>query len=208
MSAGPNCSFSTKKPRPDSLPATSSKSCLLRHVQFVAEGRDAGIALAQHLDGAILAEHGERAGDLDQWLGQLGQIGALRRVAEEAVERLLDHGEVDQDLLGHLVHEQPLLGPPRNFVELGNLQCRQGLAAQQRGQAVGDGIDLMAEFGPDLGEVLERAFEQQQRGGKFERVGIAVAGGRGGQRIGRFLDGGSQTGDFGLAQFADAGNQL
>jgi len=50
------------------------------------------------------------------------------------------------------MHEQPLLGAPRDFVELGNLQRAQCLATQQRSQSSGDGIDLMGELMPTSGK--------------------------------------------------------
>ena len=78
-------------------------------------------AVAQSCDRGILAHHRQRTDHLFQRDIQAFKLASLGRVAEEAVEDLLDLDKIALDFLGNLPDQQFLLRLPGHLVKQGDL---------------------------------------------------------------------------------------
>ena len=132
-------------------------------------------AAAYQCHGVVLAEHAQRALDLLQRCGEVGEFGCARRIAEVAVELLFDLGQTGQDFVRDLSHEQAFLRTARHFVEQRDLHRWQGFAVACAHQAVDQRIHLRRQvFALRQPELFDQCVHDEQRGRDFHRQVVLV----------------------------------
>lgn len=115
----------------------------------LGEGLDPAAAVLQHLEGAILAEHGQHAFDLPQRRGQAGERALAFGSAEIVVEGLLDLRQIDLHLARELAERHALLGFAGGIRQVAGAGIERGqiLAGHQRLEARFGTCDLGREIG-------------------------------------------------------------
>ncbi len=126
------------------------------------------LAQLEQAVGFVQAQDAQRAADLRAVLGQRGEIGALRVVAEKAVQHLFDVAQIGLDLAADLRQQHALLRALAHLVEHRRRRRREAALAR-RVQPAQHRVDLARELRRQIRIVLERALGEQQRGRVFHR---------------------------------------
>jgi hypothetical protein len=138
---------------------------------------DLRLAQRQQAVGVVELQNAQRATNLLAVLRKRRKLGPARVVAEERIEHLLHVAQVRAHFAHHLRQQHALLRLLRHFVEHGRRRRRRASGA--RGvETLQHRLDLLAEFGRQVVEVLERALGEQQRRRELHRQRLRNAVGR------------------------------
>ncbi len=155
----------------------------------------------------LVSEQLERTRNLMQLAHRLRQVGALRRVAKERVERLFGRTQVALRLDDERRHRQPLLRrvadvaqPLRHLVV--RRRARRGLH-EARGHFGGTRVVVVLSLQP----ALEDLFGEQQRRGGLERQRLGQRLRVEGEQPGRFAERVGQRANAGKRQRSRGGTQ-
>ena len=128
--------------------------------------------VAQGGDGFVVAEQRQHTAHLIEHRGRRWQIGALERVAEEAVEPLLDIAQRRLRFRHDGTHRQPILRAPRQL-----RHPRAGLRQRLTVARLREPVDHLQRtpfvFGFDLRQLLDAEIDKQQRRRDFQPHGFA-----------------------------------
>jgi hypothetical protein len=136
------------------VPATLEVA-LRGNIVGLREALDLGGALGESRRRTILVQHREGAEHLPHRLVETRQLAALRGVAEERVQGLLDRAQARLDLGDDLRHQHALLRAARHLVEHRHRRgLLQRLALDDRLQPLVHQPGLLRELVAEIGEVL------------------------------------------------------
>ena len=102
-----------------------------------------------------MAKHGQRAANLPDRAIQLRQIMGFSRIAEEAIQRLLDLSQIILNLTPDLANQEFFLSAPRHFIEQRNPGIIGRRFARYAGvQAGNHQVNLLGKIGSQALETL------------------------------------------------------
>lgn len=123
-----------------------------------------------------MTHHGERPDNLAQRNFKCGKVGALFRIAEEAVKHLLDLSQVGLNFSGNLGDQQFFLGLARHLVELRHFRAGHGrVFGDTAMNPLDHDVNLMSEISAKTLEVFLCVLGEQDRCRNFhgQRIGVA-----------------------------------